>query len=130
MLQYSLTASAEVMRCRQKGATFAACGIQHAVNNELIMQHIRKLLSPTLPAMLLDTTKDEGACVCVSLCAYQSCHFFLLLNVLQRDCVRQCVWVNVPVCVCVGVHVQRLVSLHTTTVQAIESKSGLNTAIR
>lgn len=67
MLQYSLTASAEVMRCRQKGATFAACGIQHAVNNELIMQHIRKLLSPTLPAMLLDTTKDEGAvCVCLS----------------------------------------------------------------
>lgn len=109
--------------------------MQHAVNNELIMQHMLTLLSPTLSAVLLDTTKDKGSCVCVcvSLCAYQSCHFFLLLSVLQRDCVRQCVWVNVLVCVYLCMCVcgcERLASLDTTTVQAIESKSGLNTAIR
>lgn len=88
--------------------------MRHAVNNELIMQPV------------LDTTKDERrvrVCVCVSLCAYQSCHFFLLLSVLQKDSVRRCVCGEcacVCACVCVKVHVQRLVSLDTTTVQAIE----------
>lgn len=69
------------------------------------------------------------ACVRVSLSLLIKAVIFFCSRVFCKGILCVVAYaVNVPVCV--EVHVQRLVSLDTTTVQAIESNSWLNTAIR